>query len=55
LLAQQCCAAPAAEHLQHRCSPTELLVLGQDDTNDIAQPASAIFLCVVAICGALLH
>ena len=28
LLAQQCCAAPAAEHLQHRCSPTELLVLG---------------------------
>ena len=55
LLAQQYCNAPAAEHLQHRCSPTKLLVIGQDVDNDIAQLASAIFPCAVAISGALLH
>jgi len=45
----------SARYLQHRCSPTERLVVGQDDANDIAQLVSAIFLHAVAICGALFH
>ena len=47
--------APDAKCLQHRCSSTELLVVGQVDANDIAQLVSAIFLHAVAICGALFH